>query len=100
MAMTPVEIVAAIVSVLLLGSRFLQSAKPVWDRFPKPVAVMLPPIVALIPGVVELLNQTKTWADLVNYLIAAFAMVVVGLFPKAANKPPVTPPPLEPPYRP
>lgn len=97
MPMTPVEIVAVIVSVLMLVTRFLQSAKPIWDRLPKAVAVMLPPIVALIPQVVDLLNQTKTWADLVNYLIAAFAMVVVGLFPKSNSAP--TPPPSDPTHR-
>jgi hypothetical protein len=83
--MTPVEIALGIVSVLMLISRFLQAAKPAWDRLPKPVAVLLPPIVALIPQVVDLVNQTKSWSDLVNYLIAASAMVLVGLFPKSAD---------------
>lgn len=80
--MSPVEIAAAIVSVLMLASRFVQAAKPVWDRMPKAVAVVLPPAVALVPQVVDLLNQTKTVSDLVTYLIAAAAMVAVGLFPK------------------
>jgi hypothetical protein len=84
--MTPVEIALGIVSVLMLISRFLQAAKPAWDRLPKAIAVLLPPIVALIPQIVDLVNQTKTWSDLVNYLIAASAMVLVGLFPKSADE--------------
>lgn len=74
----------------MLLSRFLQSAKPVWGRFPKAVAVLIPPIVSLIPQVVELLQQTKTWADLANYLVASAALVVVGLFPDHER---VDPPP-------
>lgn len=84
--MTPVDIAFGIVSVLMLVSRFVNSAKPIWDRFPKPVAVLLPPIVVLIPQVVDIIDDTKTWADLVNYLIAAAALVVVGLFPKKADE--------------
>lgn len=80
--MTAVEIVGYIVGVLLLISRFLQSAKPVWGRLPKVVAALIPGIVSLIPQVIELLNQTKTWSDLANYLIASVSIVVVGLFPK------------------
>ena len=83
--MTPVEIALAIVSVLMLISRFVQSAKPLWDRLPKWLAVMLPPVVGLIPQVSDLLRETKTWSDLVNYMIAAAGMVVVGLFPKPAD---------------
>ncbi len=84
--MTPVEIALAIVSVLMLLSRFINAAKPAWDRLPKPVAVLLPPIVALIPQVTDLIDDTKSWSDLVNYLIAAAAMIVVGLFPKKADE--------------
>jgi hypothetical protein len=83
--MTPVEIAVAVVSVLMLASRFVQSAKPIWDRLPKPVAVLLPPAVALVPQVSDLLNQTKTWSDLVAYGLASVAMVVVGMFPKSAD---------------
>lgn len=83
--MTPVEIALAIVSVLLLISRFINAAKPAWDRMPKPIAVLLPPVVALIPQITDLIDDTKTWSDLINYLIAAAAMIVVGLFPKKAD---------------
>lgn len=84
--MSPVEIAAVVVSVVMLLSRFVEACKPLWDRLPKSVAVLIPPAVALVPQVVDLLHQTKTVADLISYLIAAVAMVVVGLFPKAAAK--------------
>lgn len=71
----------------MLISRFVQAAKPAWDRLPKPVAVILPPAVALVQPVSDLLAQTKTWSDLVSYGIGAAVMVIAGLFPsKAAAK--------------
>lgn len=82
--MTPVEIAAAIVSLLLLISRFIMAAKPAWDRLPKPVAVLLPPIVAVIPPVIDVVNQVKSWSDLTTYIIASVAMIVTGLFPRSA----------------
>lgn len=81
--MTALTIATSIISVLLIGSRFLMSVKPLWDRLPKAVAVFIPPVVALIPQVVALIQQTKTTQDLVNYLAASVALVVVGLFPKS-----------------
>jgi hypothetical protein len=82
--MSVVEIAAAVVSVLMVASRFLQAAKPVWDRFPKVVAVALPVVVAMIPQVVDLIGQSKTTVDFINYVIASVALVVVGLLPKSA----------------
>jgi hypothetical protein len=96
--MTPLEIATAIVSVLLLLSRFVQAAKPAWRYLPKPVAVLLPPAVTLALPVMDLLREVKTWGDLVTQLIAATAMVLVGLAPKNAAKPakhePASPPPV------
>lgn len=80
--MTAIEIAAAIASVLMLVSRFVQAAKPAWNRLPKSVAVILPPAVLLVPQVVDLIGQAKSWADLTAYLIASVAMTITGLFPK------------------
>lgn len=79
--MSVVAIVAFVVSVLMVGSRWLQAARPLWDRLPKVVAVMLPAIVAMVPQVIDLLQQSKTAVDLVSNVAAAAALVVVGLFP-------------------
>lgn len=80
--MTAVEIATSIVSVLLVASRWLQSLKPMWSYLPKAVATLLPSIVLLVPQVADLLNQTKSWTDLINYVAAAFAITVAGLFPQ------------------
>jgi hypothetical protein len=85
--MTPLQVATAILSTILVLSRFINAAKPAWQRLPKPVAVLLPPAIALTQPVIDLLQQTKTWADLVTQLIAATAMVVVGLFPRNAARP-------------
>jgi hypothetical protein len=82
--MSVVEIAAAVVSVLMVASRFLNAAKPMWDRLPKVVAVALPVVVAMIPQIAEMIGQSKTTVDFVNYVIASVALVVVGLFPKSA----------------
>lgn len=84
-------IVAFVVSVLMLISRFLESAKPIWGRLPKWLAVILPAVVSLIPQVVALLQQSKTWADLTSYLIASVAIVIAGLFPRHDPTPPDPP---------
>lgn len=83
--MSPAAQIATMIgSGLLLVSRFIQSAKPIWDRLPTSVAVLLPPSVALIPAIAALLGQTKTFADLTTYLSASVVMIVVGLFPSKA----------------
>ena len=79
--MSVVAIVAFVVSVLMVASRWLSAAKPLWNMMPHAVAVLLPGIVALIPQVVDQLSQSKTAVDLVSNVIAAVALVVVGLFP-------------------
>lgn len=81
-----VSIVAVVVGVLLLASRWVQAAKPFWAYLPKSVAVLLPAVVAMIPQVIDLLNKSKTWDDLVSYGIAAAALVAAGLAPSAAHK--------------
>jgi hypothetical protein len=85
------EVVAVIIGVLMLLSRYLEAAKPVWSRMPRAVAVLLPAVVSLIPQVVALVQQTKTWLDLMNYLIASAAIVIVGMFPEHPPKPPTPP---------
>lgn len=85
--MNPAEIAAAIVALLMLASRFVQAAKPAWSRLPKPVAVILPVATLLVLPVIDLLREVKTWSDIVTQLIAAVALVLVGLAPKAAAKP-------------
>ena len=83
--MSVVAIVAFVASVLMVGSRWLQAARPLWDRLPKAVAVLLPAIVAMIPQVIDLLNQSKTAVDLVSNVVASVALVVVGLFPSHSS---------------
>lgn len=83
--MSPVEIATAVVSVLMVASRFVQAAKPLWDRLPRAVAVVLPAAVALVPQIIDLLSQSKTAIDLTTNLIAAAGLVAVGLFPSKAK---------------
>lgn len=83
--MSVVEIVSFVVAGLAVASRFVQAAKPMWDRLPKPVAIVLPAVVAMIPQVSDLLGQSKSSVDLLSNAIAAIGIVVVGLFPSKAK---------------
>lgn len=79
---TPLEIAGLIVGSLLTLSRFVQAAKAAWSRLPRWAAVLAPAVVAVIPAIVELVQQVRTWADLVTQVIASTALVIVNLFPK------------------
>jgi hypothetical protein len=78
--MSPVEIAFLVVSVLMLLSRFVSACKPLWGWMPKVVAVLLPPVVLMLPHLADLWHQTTTLGDLMWYLIAALVMLVVGWF--------------------
>jgi hypothetical protein len=90
--MSVVAIVSFIVSALMVLSRFIQAAKPAWEKLGslfgakagKFLAVLLPGLVSLVPQIVDLIQPSKTAVDLTSNLIAAFGIVVVGLFPKNA----------------
>lgn len=80
--MTPVEIAALVVSVLLTVTRFVEASKPLWGRLPKWAAVLLPAVIAVAPPIVDLLRSVRTTSDLVTQLIAAAAVLITNLFPR------------------
>lgn len=80
--MSVVAIVAFVVSALLVLSRWLKAAQPLWSKLPTWAAVLIPGVVALIPQVIDQLQGSTTAVDLVTNVVAAVALVVVGLFPK------------------
>jgi len=80
--MSVVAIVAFVVSALMVLSRWLKAAQPLWSKLPTWLAVLLPGVVALIPQVIDQLQGSTTAVDLVTNVVAAVALVVVGLLPK------------------
>lgn len=79
--MTATEVATAVVSAVLLLTRFLDTAKPVWWRLPRTVAVLIPPVLLLVPQITGLIEHTKGWGDLIAYILPTAGFVVSGLLP-------------------
>lgn len=79
MNITPVEIAAYVSAVALGASKFLSSAKPLWDKLPKPVAVVLPAVVAALPQLAEQAGLIKTGHDLVALAVVSVVALVPSL---------------------
>jgi len=77
--MSSVVIASFIVSVLMVASQFLQTAKPLWAKLPQPLPTLLPVIVALIPQVSDILGATTDSLSLVHNLFAAAVAAVTSI---------------------
>jgi len=86
--MATVEVVAIVVSILLLLSRFLHVARPLWSRVPKLVAILLPAAIVVIPHAVWLYFQTDPINDLLYYVVYALALTSIGVLPESGDDPP------------
>ena len=80
--MLAVEVVAIVVSILLLLSRFLHVARPVWSHVPKLVAILLPAAVAIVPHAVWLYFQTDPVNDLLYYVVFGLALTSLSVLPE------------------
>jgi hypothetical protein len=77
--MTVIDIASVVVSVLLGASRLLATAKPLWNKLPRVVAVAVPVVVACVPQVVEMLGGVKSALDLATTVVFAAALLVPGI---------------------
>ncbi len=84
-----VTLVAGIVSILMVASKFIDATKPLWAKLPKPLSIVLPALAALLPQVSDLVGASTTAISFVQNLIAAGTLLIVGLL----AKPHVTTPP-------
>jgi hypothetical protein len=79
MSLSVVEIGAYVSAGLLSASKLFAAAKPLWDKLPRPVAVMVPVLVAALPLLAEKAGLIKTDVDLMTLCITAVALLVPGL---------------------
>lgn len=78
-------IVAVVVSVLILLSRFLLTCKAEWAKVPRVIAVLLPPVVLLAPHIVGLWCPALAAGNFMAWLVGALVLLVVGLLPEPAQ---------------
>lgn len=76
--MSVVDIAAVIGSGALSASRLLTSAKPFWEKLPKPVALFVPSVLVMLPQLAQMMGLVHSELDLVNSLILAGALLLPG----------------------
>lgn len=79
MSLSPIEIGAYIASGAIASTRLLSLTQSLWNRLPRPVAVVLPVLIAALPQVASAAGLIKTGTDLVTFGIAAIALLLPGV---------------------
>jgi hypothetical protein len=76
--MSVVAIVSVIIAVILAASRWLETAKPLWNLAPPKARVWIPVLALVLPQIAEKAVDTKTPVDLVNLALLSAALLVPG----------------------
>ena len=76
--MSTIEIISLAVAFLASASKLLASTKPLWNLMPKPVALLLPSLVVMLPYLAEKLGMAHTTLDVVSAVIMSLALVLPG----------------------
>ena len=79
MSLSVLEVGAYISAGLLSATKLLSAVKPLWDKLPRPVAVVLPVLVACLPLIAEKAGLITTEVDLVTLTVTALALLVPGI---------------------
>ncbi len=79
MSLTPIEIAAFVAAGALSASKLISAAKGLWDKLPRPVAVLLPVLVACLPQIAAAAGLVKVEGDLVTLGIASVALLLPGI---------------------
>jgi hypothetical protein len=74
-----VDIASYLAAGLLASSKLLDAAKPVWDRFPKWLAVAIPVFVLDIPQVTQALMTVNSGVGLTAALLTSVALLLPGI---------------------
>lgn len=79
MSLSVVEIGAYVSAALLSATKLLTTAKPLWDKLPRVVAVAIPVVVACLPVLAEKAGLIHTPVDLTTLAVTALALLVPGI---------------------
>lgn len=86
MSLSVLEIGTYVSAGLLSATKLLNVAKPLWAKLPRPVAVVLPVLVAGLPALAQQAGLVVTEIDLVTLAVTALALLVPGVA-EASDKP-------------
>ncbi len=79
MSISIVELGAYVSAALLSATKLLNTAKPLWDKLPRVVAVAVPVVVATLPLLAEKAGLIATPVDLTTLFVTAAALLVPGI---------------------
>lgn len=78
-SLSPIEIGAAIAAGVLAASKLVTAAQGLWDKLPRPLAVVMPVLVLALPQVAAAAGLIKVEGDLVTFAVTAVALLLPGI---------------------
>ena len=89
--LSPVDVASYVSAGALAATKLISVCKPVWNRMPKWLAVMLPVLVLALPQVAQFFAGATTSNELFAACITSLALLMPGLAeasPKRDSEPP------------
>jgi hypothetical protein len=84
---SPAALAGLIAAYLLAASRIAGPLTNLWASLPKPWAVIIPAIVAMLPQVADLFTDVNSWQSFAVSVSSAIALILPGIKPKPPEPP-------------
>lgn len=90
--LTPIDIASYVSAGALAASKLISVCKPVWNRLPKWLVVVLPVLVLVLPQVAQFFAGATTSRELFAAFITSLALLMPGLAEAPPHGDPNLPP--------
>lgn len=77
--LTPIDIASYVSASALAASKLISVCKPLWNRLPKWLAVLLPVLVLALPQIAQFFAGAKTSSELLAAFVTSLALLMPGL---------------------